>query len=72
MKKFLAVYLGAKPAAFDEAWAAQEGKIVAAMKDDPLGANGIAPGELHVIAAADLQPPFDAETDLASRVHAMS
>jgi hypothetical protein len=41
------------------------------MKDDPLGANGIAPGELHVIAAADLQPPFDAETDLASRAHAM-
>jgi len=71
MKKFLAVYLGAKPAAFDEAWAKQEEKIVAAMKDDPLGANGIAPGDLHVIAAADLQPPFDAETDLASRAHAM-
>jgi hypothetical protein len=71
MKRFLAIYLGAKPAAFEAAWRQQENKIVAAMKDDPLGARDIAPGELHAIPAADLQPPFEKETDLASRAHAM-
>ncbi len=71
MKKFLALYLGAKPPAFEAAWRRQEGKIVAAMKDDPFGAKDIAPGGLHTIASADLQPPFDKDTDLASRAHAM-
>ncbi len=71
MKKFLAVYVDAKPAVFDAAWARQEEKIVATMKNDPLGAKEIAPGELHIIPAADLQPPFDRNTDLASRAHAI-
>jgi hypothetical protein len=71
MKKFLAIYLGAKPATFEKAWTAQENKIVATMKDDPSGNDGIAPGELHTIPTADLQPPFEADTDLAARAHAM-
>jgi hypothetical protein len=71
MKKFLALYLGAKAAAFEEAWNKQENKIIATMKDDPSGAKEIAPGELHAVPDADLQPPFDADTDLASRAHAM-
>jgi hypothetical protein len=71
MKKFLAAYLGASRPTFEAAWSRQEEKITAAMKADPLGANDIAPGELHAIANADLQPPFDADTDLASRAHAM-
>jgi hypothetical protein len=71
MKKFLAVYLGAESVAFDQAWARQQAKIVAAMKGDPSGAKDVGPGELHTIAAGDLQPPFDAETDLASRAQAM-
>ena len=71
MKRFLSIYLGARPASFDAAWSAQEQKIVATMKDDPLGEKDIGPGELHAIASADLQPPFDGETDLASRAHAM-
>jgi hypothetical protein len=71
MKKFLGAYLGASRPTFEAAWSRQEEKITAAMKADPLGANDIAPGELHAIANADLQPPFDADTDLASRAHAM-
>jgi len=71
MKKFLGAYLGAKPAAFEKAWQEQEQKIVDTMKADPLGANNISPGELHVIASADLQGPFDANTDIASRAHAV-
>ena len=71
MKKFFAVYLGAKPAAFEKAWGEQENKIVATMKDDPLGTKGIAPGELYSIPSADIEPNFDADTDLAARAHAM-
>lgn len=71
MKKFLALYLGANPAAYDNAWDEQENKIVATMKDDPLGTKGIAPGQLHTIPSADLQPPFDRNTDLAARAQAM-
>jgi hypothetical protein len=71
MKKFLALYLGAEPAGFETGWSQQENKIVATMKSDPLGAKDIAPGELHDIAGADLQPPFERDTDLASRAHAM-
>jgi hypothetical protein len=71
MKKFLAVYLGVQPPAFEAAWNQQQDKIVATMKEDPSGAKDIAPGELNAIASADLQPPFDRDTDLASRAHAM-
>ncbi|HEY2714096.1 MAG TPA: hypothetical protein VGI60_16410 [Chthoniobacterales bacterium] len=71
MKKFLALYLGARPAAFEAAWERQQDKIVATMKEDPSGAKDIAPGELNEIATADLQPPIDSDTDLASRAHAM-
>jgi hypothetical protein len=71
MKKFLSIYLGANPAAFDRAWSKQEEKIVSTMRDDPSGAKGIEPGGLQMIPAADLQPPFDAEVDLAARAHAM-
>ena len=71
MKKFLAIYLGARPAAFDTAWSKQEKKIVATMSDDPFGAKEIAPGDLHNIAGADLQPPLDGETDLAACAHGM-
>ncbi len=71
MKKFLATYLGAPPAAFEKAWREQENKIVATMQDDPFGAKEIEPGELHLIPTADLQPPFDSEVDLAARAHAM-
>ncbi|HEY7218640.1 MAG TPA: hypothetical protein VH985_09630, partial [Candidatus Binatia bacterium] len=71
MKRFLAVYLGASPAAFEAAWTTQQEKIVATMKADPSGAKDIVPGELNDIASADLQPPFDKDTDLASRAHAV-
>src|SRR5262249_25610305 len=71
MKKFLEAYLGAKPPAFEKAWEEQKQKIVDTMKADPLGASDIAPGELHMIASADLQGPFDPNTDIASRAHAM-
>ncbi len=71
MKKFLAVYLGAEPKAFELAWSKQEEKVVATMKGDPTGAKEIAPGELNTIASADLQPPLDRDTDLAGRAHAM-
>jgi len=71
MKKFLAIYLGAKPAVFEGAWQEQEPKIIDAIKADPLGAMDIPPGELHTIASADLQGPFEAKSDIASRAHAM-
>lgn len=72
MKKFLAIYLGAKPSAFESAWKEQEEKIVGTMKADPLGANDLPPGGLHNIASADLQGPFEAsDRDIASRAHAM-
>jgi hypothetical protein len=71
MRKFLGIYLGAKPSAFDAAWEKQSAKIAAAMTEDPSGAKDIAAGELNTVAPSDLQPPFDANTDLASRAHAM-
>lgn len=71
MKQFLQIYLGADPPAFERAWQAQAGKIVAAMKVDSLGADGLGPDDLHDIAPADVQPPFDSDTDLASRAQAM-
>jgi len=71
MKKFLVNYLGAKPSVFDAAWTEQEQKIVDTMKADPLGANDIQAGGLHAIAPADLQGPFEARSDIASRAHAM-
>jgi hypothetical protein len=71
MKKFLAVYLGVKPAIFDRTWRKQEEKIVATIHSDASGASDIAPGELNTIPPADLQPPFDANTDLAARANAM-
>src|SRR5262249_14959631 len=71
MKKFLASYLGAKPAALAKAWQEQEQKIINTMKADPLGAGDIPPGGLQTIAIADLQGPFDANTDIASRARAV-
>ncbi len=71
MKKFLATYLGARSEPFEASWKKQEEKITAVMKDDPFGAKDVVPGEFHVIPSADLQPPFDADTDLASRAHAI-
>ena len=70
MKRFLAIYLGAKPASFDAAWSQQEEKLVATMKDDPLGAKDIASVNY---ANRNCRPPtaLDAETDLASRAHAI-
>ena len=72
MRRFLAAYLGADPAAFDAIWKEQEQKIVSTMKADPLGANDLERGGLHVLASADLQGPFEAANiDLASRAHAL-
>jgi len=71
MKKFLGIYLGANPGSFETAWKEQEGKIVDTMKADPLGGKDIEPGELHTIAPADLQGPFEANSDIASRAHEM-
>jgi len=56
MKLFLGAYLGeAERAALDAAWSAQEANITTAMAADPFGAKDVGPGELHKIAAADLQ-----------------
>ena len=71
MKRFLAAYLGAEPAAFDAAWSRQEERVIAAIKDDPLGAKKVAPGELHAIGTAEVQPSFDPKIDLAARSHAI-
>lgn len=74
MKKYLAAYrAGGSDAVFEKAWAQQESRIAAAMKDDPFGAKGIAPGELHEIAAADLRLDYnllDAGSDLVPLVRA--
>jgi hypothetical protein len=71
MKKFLSAYLGADGDAFEAAWRKQEGKVAAALKDDPLGAKGVAPGELHEIAPDSVRPSFEPDLDLAARAHAM-
>jgi hypothetical protein len=71
MKKFLAAYLNAEPKTFDAAWENQKRKILATIKDDPLGAKDAAPGELHQIAGAEVEPSFDEDIDLAVRAHSM-
>jgi hypothetical protein len=66
MKKYLAAMLAGGNStdndkarnSFDEAWQRQEEQIVAAMKADPAGSKGLAPGALHEIDGADLR--FDA------------
>jgi hypothetical protein len=71
MKKFLAVYLNAKPEAFDAAWQSQQQKIVATMNNDPLGAKDVEPGELHKIDSAEVQQSSGTNIDLAARAHSM-
>jgi hypothetical protein len=71
MKRFLAAYLNGEPRAFDRLWQSQEQKIVATMKNDPLGAKDVEPGELHKIDSIEVQQSFDPDIDLATRAHAM-
>jgi hypothetical protein len=71
MKKFLAAYFAAEPQVFESVWKKEEARVVAAIKDDPLGAKGVAPGELHEIANGDVRPSFDPALDLAVRAHVM-
>ena len=71
MKKFLAAYLDADPNRFEAVWQKQEEKIVATMKEDSFGANGVEPGDLHKIDSGDVQQSFGSEIDLAARAHSM-
>ncbi|HEY4284739.1 MAG TPA: hypothetical protein VGM62_16885 [Chthoniobacterales bacterium] len=73
MKKFLAAYLGkATPVRYEEEWREQEAEIFEIIKSDPFGANGVAPGELHQIAEADVQlHPEAAHGSLAMLAHSM-
>ena len=71
MKKFLAVYLNAKPEAFDAAWQSQQQEIVERMKDDPFGTKDAEPGGLHKIDSTEVEQAFDPNIDLAARAHSM-
>lgn len=71
MKTLLCIYLNAEPKAFDGAWRNQQDRIAAVMKDDPLGAKDVDPGELHKIDSAEVQQSFDTDIDLAARSHSM-
>ena len=71
MKKFLANYLETHPKAFDAAWSGQEEKITTSIKNDPFGAKGIEPGELHEIDSGDVASSFSPDIDLALRAHSM-
>ena len=71
MKKFLGIYLNANAESFEAAWRSQEPRIVAAIKDNALGAKGVPPGELHKINDTDVQQSFESDTDLAARAQAM-
>jgi hypothetical protein len=55
MKKFLGIYLDADAKTFDAAWRRPEQDIIAIMKEDPFGAKGVPPSELHKIDNADVQ-----------------
>jgi len=54
MKLFLGAYLN--DPALAAAWDAQQANITEKMASDPFGARNVAAGELHKIAATDLQP----------------
>ena len=81
MKKFLAAYLAENDpiegermlSYFGEKWDEQEPKIIAAIKQDPFGSKGVAPGMLHEFKEGELS--FDhvelAVVDLAALVHSM-
>ncbi len=73
MKKFLAEYLGnATPVRYDEEWGEQQTEILAVMKSDPFGANGVASGELHEMTAQDVRlHPDEAHGSLATLAHSM-
>jgi hypothetical protein len=70
MKKFLGTYLNADVKAFDATWQNQE-QIIAIMRDDPVGAKGVAIGELHKIDNADVRQSFEPDVDLAARTKAL-
>jgi hypothetical protein len=73
MKRFLAEYLGnATPVRYDEEWGEQQTEILAVMKSDPFGANGVASGELHEMTAQDVRlHPDEAHGSLATLAHSM-
>lgn len=71
MKKFLGIYLNADAKTFDAEWQNQEQHIIAIMRDDPFGAKGASPGELHKIDDADVRQSFEPNIDLAARTQAM-
>ena len=81
MKKFLAAYLaesdpieGARMQDyFADKWNEQEAKVIAAIKEDPFGSKGVAPGALHDLKRDEVS--FDhvrlAAFDLAPIAHSM-
>ena len=75
MKKFLRAYIGSGPQMFDGFWGAEENEILTTLKEDPFGAMGVAPGELHKIDPYYLRQNFKGlgrpEIDMALRVHEM-
>jgi hypothetical protein len=71
MKKFLAVYLNADPSKLDAMWRRQEQHIIAVLKEDPLGAQGVSSGKLHKINDAEVRQSFEPDIDLAARPYAM-
>lgn len=74
MKKFLGAYSEVDPDAFEKLWQEQENEIAAAIKADPFGGKGIAPGELHDIDNQELrldQYALEHNVDLAKFAHAM-
>lgn len=60
MKLFLRAYFAEESGAIDVAWEEQQARISEAMAADPFGSKNVEPGDLHSIAAADLQFGKDA------------
>ncbi len=56
MKKFLAAYFDIDPKGLELWWQEGEPDILATLKDDPFGAKGVTPGELHSISPDLLDP----------------
>lgn len=73
MKKFLAEYLGLSgPRSFEQQWRDEEPEILSVLKADPLGANGVQPGELHDLTPGDVRyHPEAAHGSLARLAHSM-
>jgi Cytochrome c len=71
MKKFLAAYLEVDPKQFELWWHEGEPEILTTLKDDPFGAKGVAPGELHPSILLDPKIKIVPDAKLWRVVHLM-